>query len=300
MEGTMMRLTTILGALLAAAAAIPTAGADDQTIDTSLFANARLKTLMDNVESKADRFEDKLETALANSKFRGTPIGESLNTWAEDLEDEVDDMAEDFAERNSAELSEHFENSMLMAAAVNRAMLRHELSSSAETEWRSLRSELNSIATLLERPALPNLTVVTFWTLPPQILTRNDVRQVMDELEASTDRFKDKFEKAWFTSISGQHQRRLFKQWSDALEDSSDQMLDKFKAKSATDTREKLEQTLLLAEGVNRMILSSATSSTPVAEWNLVRQQLNTLARAFGYPILSDQVSRVTPARAAH
>jgi hypothetical protein len=113
----------------------------------------------------------------------------------------------------------------------------------------------------------------------------------MEQLEASTDRFKDKFAKAWFTSIAGETQRRLFKQWADALEDTSDQMLDEYKAKDAKDTREKLEQTLLLGAGINHMVLSSTTSETPVAEWNVVRQQLNTLARGFGYAVLPDRVA---------
>jgi hypothetical protein len=277
--------------LVATAVVIPPAAADDTSIDPSLFANAKLKGLMETAEAKADRFENKLEAALATSKLRGAPVGIWLNTWSEDLEDELDDMAEDFSERDSAEFNEHFENSMMMATAVNRAMLRHEFAASAEVEWRSLRSDLNSIAMMLKRPVLPNLTVVRFTTLPPDILTRADIRQVMEQLEASTDRFEDKFAKAWFTSIAGETQRRLFKEWADALEDTSDQMLDAYKAKDAKDTREKLEQTLLLGAGVNRMILSSTTSSTPVAEWNVVRQQLNALARGFGYPVLPDRVA---------
>jgi hypothetical protein len=42
--------------LVATAVAIPPAAADDRSIDPSLFANARLKGLMETAEAKADRF----------------------------------------------------------------------------------------------------------------------------------------------------------------------------------------------------------------------------------------------------
>jgi hypothetical protein len=288
-----MRRVIIQGVLLAAAALLvtPARGADaEEAIDKSLFANARLKTLTESLESKADRFEDKLDAALDSSRLRQTPLGALLDNWTEELEDELDNMAEDFSEKDSAQFNAHFENSMLLATAVNRAMLRREFSSSAESEWNSLRGDLNTIALMMNRAVLPNLTIVTFTNLPPDILTRTELRQVMDELEASTDRFKDKFDKAWYTSIAAENQRALFRRWAELLEDTSDQMLDRYKARNAPETRDKLEQTLLLGAGMNRMMLTSKTSQTPVAEWTVVRQQLNTLARAFGYPVLPDRV----------
>jgi hypothetical protein len=287
-----MRRVIIQAVLLALAAltVTPARGADDQKIDTSVFANTKLKTLMENVESKADRFEDTLDAALDNKGLRRSPTGEWLDTWAEELEDELDNMAEDFSEKDGPQFNAHFENSMMLATAVNRAMLRRDFGSTAEAEWNALRSDLNTIAMLLNRPVLPNLTVVTITNIPPDILTRAEIRQVMDGLEASTDRFKEKFDKAWHTSIAPENQRALFRRWAEMLEDTSDQMLDRYKARHASDTRDKLERTLLLGAGMNRMVLASTTSQTAVAEWNVVRQHLNTLAQAFGYAALPDRV----------
>jgi hypothetical protein len=55
-----------------------------------------------------------------------------------------------------------------------------------------------------------------------------------------------------------------------------------------------LEHALVIAAGMNRMVLGSDLSNTPAAEWSLVRGHFNTLAAAFGYPLLPSALRKVT------
>jgi hypothetical protein len=116
----------------------------------------------------------------------------------------------------------------------------------------------------------------------------------MDELEAATDRFTDKFEDAWYTSISGDTQRNFFEAAADHVEDAADEMLDEYKGRDAREFQQEFEQALVIAAGMNRMILASTLSDTPAAEWKVVRNHLNTLAGVFGYPVLPETLERVT------
>jgi hypothetical protein len=283
----------MLAACLLTASAVLANAADDKTIDTSVFANARLKSVLERAEDKADRFEDKLDAAL-RSDDTGAANHLQLNEWAENLEDELDNLKDAFSVKRDSDFSARFDTSMLLATSINRAMLRKEYASAAETEWSSLRLELNDAAALLGRAVLPNITVVRFTSLAPDVLTRADIRLVMDQLEASTDRFEDKFKQAHFTSISHPEQKRLFTEWADALEDTSDDMLNEYKARNADAARDKLERTLLIAAGINRMMLDSQTAAEPVAEWNTIRSQLNTLAQSFGHAVLPNTLVRVS------
>jgi hypothetical protein len=236
-------------------------------INQDAFDNAKLQPVMDRVEKNADKFEDALESALDDSKLNGSGFEDRLNMWADFFEDEVDNLADDFKEKDGREFGQHLGNAMMAATAINRAMLSRDFSNLSQSHWNAIRDDLNTVASEFGIARLPNVTVVTFVPATGEMLSRADVRQVMDELEAATDRFTDKFDDAWYTSISGDTQKDFFEQAADHLEDAADDMLDEYKEEDASGFQEEFEQALVIAAGMNRMILSSALSETPAAEW---------------------------------
>jgi hypothetical protein len=275
-------ITTIFGASLAFG------------VNQDAFEDTKLQPVMDRIEKNADEFDDALESALDDSTLNGSGFEDRLNTWAEFFEDEVDDMAADFKEKDGHEFGRHMGNAMMAAAAINRAMLSRDFSNLSQSRWKAIRDDLNTVASAFAIAPLPNVTVVTFVPATGEMLTRADVRQVMDELEAATDRFTDKFDNAWYTGISGETQKAFFEQAADHLEDAADDVLDEYKEKDAREFQQEFEQALVIAAGMNRMILSSALSQTPAAEWKVVRNHLNTLAGVFGYPVLAETLQPPT------
>jgi hypothetical protein len=181
---------------------------------------------------------------------------------------------------------------MMAATAINRAMLRRGFSEQALSEWSQIRKDLNEVSIAFGRPVLPNLTLVTFVPATVETLSQAEVKQVMDELEASTDRFVDKFKKAWYTSIAAREQWEPFHQWTRDLESATDDLAEEYQQKDAPEYQFDLEHSLMIAAGLNRAMLASDTSKDAVLEWQTVRNHLNTLAKAFGYPVLPDRVER--------
>lgn len=232
MRGTKLFLVPFSAALLASPMVAQTQTSEANRVD--MFANADIKTLMQRIETTADRFEDRFEAALDKSSLNGAGIEDQLNRWADFLEDEVDNMAEDFNERDTNEFVDHFENAMIVATGINRAMLRREFSPLAEAEWRTLRQDLNQIAMQLRRPVLPNITVAVLTPATPEMMRKVEVKQVMEELEASTDRFERKLRGALNAStLTGTRRQTLFNNWADVLEDVSDDMLEEYKENDA-------------------------------------------------------------------
>ena len=84
---------------------------------------------------------------------------------------------------------------------------------------------------------------------------------------------------------------RVWNQWADYLEDTSDDMLHEYKDNDPKEFQEKLERTLMVAEAINRLMLRSGLDPETEVEWKTVRGQLNTVAGAFGYPLITDLIN---------
>ena len=268
------------------------AGAQSQTrsrADDPAFMKAgSVRAAMDRIEKSADTIEDQFAAALDRSTYNGGHTEDTLLRWADMLEDEIDDMVEDFKENDTREYIEHFENSMLVASAINRAMLRKDFAAHAEGAWRGLREDLNHIAGQMHRPVLPNITVINVIPASAAIMVKVDVKQ----LEASTDRFEEKFRKSLqHSTVNMTTRERVWNQWADYLEDVSDDMLEEYKENDPKEFQKELERTLMVGEAINRVMLRSDLFAESEAEWRHVRNQLNLVAGAFGYPVISNLIA---------
>lgn len=282
--------------LLAAAPA----GAQEQSRtrvdEPALMKSAPVKAAMDRLERRADTFEDQFAAALDKSSYNGGHTEDTMLRWADMLEDQIDNMVEDFKENDNREFIDHFENSMMVAAALNRSMIRKDFATHAEPEWRGLRDDLNHIASALHRPVLPNVTVITIVPANAEVMTKTDVKMALDQLEASTDRFEDKFRDSIQHSTANMTTREgVWNQWADYLEDVSDDMLEEYKEKDSKEFQEELERTLMVSEAINRLMMRSDLFKDSEAEWKNVRDQMNQLAGAYGYPVISAELLTAKP-----
>jgi hypothetical protein len=301
----MFRCKTVCACLVGLALSTAPASGQAQSRDRTGTANAdwmkadSVKSAMDRLAKHADDFEDKFEMALDKSSYDGRHVEDRLLRWADMLEDELEDMAESYQSNNSTRYISHFENAMIVASAINRTMLRKDFAANAEGDWRMLRDDLNHIAMQLRRPVLPNITVIQIAPVAVTTLDKAEVKQALEQLEASTDRFQEKLQKSLRGSTANMtDQQRHWNRWARYLEDTSDDMLDEFKEKDAKDFQRELEQTLLVAEAINRMMLRSDLYPDAELEWRNVRSQLNAVAAPFGYPVITNLIS-VPPSQAS-
>jgi hypothetical protein len=271
-----MRLVKTCTALLAFSSLLPAA----------FELNEANRVSIERVESRGDSFIGKLKTALDRSTWNGTRVEDRLNHWNDILEKATDGMKDGMKAKDAARVERNLEHALIVGAGLNRVMLRNEFSSAVSADWNDLRGALNDLAQRSGRPGLPDL-VVTSFTLSPDLLDRSEVKDVMKRLEASTDRFKDKFDQ----SIKGGRKTEEYKQyadWADTLEDVSDQMLDHYNHRDEKKFDEWLQTTLMFSEAINRLMLTREVFGNAPQEWVKVREDLNRVAVAFGEPPLAE------------
>jgi hypothetical protein len=111
----------------------------------------------------------------------------------------------------------------------------------------------------------------------------------------STDRFKDKFEDAMNArTVSLTNRADLFTAWARDLEDVSDDMLEEYNENDPKEFAQELQNTMVVASAMNRMVLQSDLTPEANTEWKLLRDDLNILARTFGHAVLPDEVVTVS------
>ena len=262
------------------------------------FSDAKLQSLMTSIEARADTFENKLEKALDKSSANGSALEDVMNRIAAVMEDAVDDMAENFNEKDSTKFIDKLENALVAGAAIDRVMLRRDLAGAAEAEWRALRADLNTVAVAFHRPVLPNVTVTTINPSGTVVaFGRPEITHVMERIEDGTDRFEEKFKSAVQHSTANMTDREeLFRLWANALETATDEMLEQFKERDHRDFSNELANALMIGAAINRVMVRSDLSEEAHREWSSVRNDLNTLATAFGHSVLPNAVVRVRTA----
>ena len=263
-----------------------------RTDDGAFMKAEAVKAAMDRLEKQADDFEDAFERALDKSSYNGGHTEDTLLRWADMLEDEIDNMVEDFKENDTRDYIQHVENAMIVGSAINRAMLRKDFAVGAEASWSVIRENMNHIAAQLHRPVLPNVTVITITPATPALMAKANVKHTFEQLEASTDRFEKKFRSCIQRSTANMTDReRTWSQWADYLEDTTDDMLEEYKENDAHEFQKELERTLMVAEAINRIVLRSDLFADAEVEWRNVRNQLNLIAGGFEYPVLTNLIS---------
>jgi hypothetical protein len=153
---------------------------------------------------------------------------------------------------------------------------------------------MNTIAMAFHRPVLANVTVATLVPATDALMSKAEVTQVMERIEAATDRFKEKFEKAMDARVVTKTNREdFFTRWAQDLEDVSDDMLEEYNEKDEKEFSEELQNTLVIAAALNRMVLRSGLTEDVNTEWQSIRKDLNTLATVFGHAVLPDTIVSV-------
>jgi hypothetical protein len=130
--------------------------------DHRVFSEETVNEVMKRVERNGDRFKDDFKDMLNNNKLFFTDHeNDRVKNWAEDLEDTVDQMQEEFSEKDYEKSRQKLEASLMIASGLNRLMLRSYVGDKARGSWEALRADLNALAVAFELPVLPNILVTT-------------------------------------------------------------------------------------------------------------------------------------------
>lgn len=106
--------------------------------------DAQLRSLLTRIETKTDAYKRQLNTALDRSRIDDTTTEDSILSYVTEFENSTDRLRHKFDDRES--VSSDVSDVLTRAVYIDRFMTRNRLSFSAQSQWRSLKTDLNTLA----------------------------------------------------------------------------------------------------------------------------------------------------------
>lgn len=104
----------------------------------------QLRTLISNLETKTDQIQRVLDRRMDNGRFNGTVTEDLVSDYLAEFENATDDLKNNF---NSKRVSESDAVSVLNYGwYLDDFMRRNRLAANVENQWRSIRSDLNTLS----------------------------------------------------------------------------------------------------------------------------------------------------------
>jgi DNA repair exonuclease SbcCD ATPase subunit len=233
----------------------------------------QIKNLLDRIEKGADRFRGSLKDALSDSRFDDTRSEDRINDFVKEFESATDRLEERFDDDRSA--TGAVEEVLRRAASIDSFMIRHSLSSRAQTDWASLRSNLDELARAYN--------VAWSWaglTNRPYRISDAQLKNLLERIEKGADRFRDSLKDALSRSrFDDTRAEDDINQFVKDFEEASDRLEGRFDSKrsAASDAEEVLRRAARIDDFMTRNRL------TPRAldDWMRLRTDLDQLATAY-------------------
>jgi hypothetical protein len=113
-------------------------------ITTTRVNNQQVRQLIRRIENRTDVFRASLDASLDRSRINSTNAEDDINRFVADFESATNQLRDRFNSRQ--DVSADVQNVLNQAALINRFMRRNRLGARPESDWASLRVDLNELA----------------------------------------------------------------------------------------------------------------------------------------------------------
>jgi len=111
------------------------------------YSKADVDRIIKRVEENSDRFTKAFDRNLDRSRLDGSSLEDKLNRQAKQLEEELDDLRDDFDRKdNWLETRDNVQDVMRKADEVNRIMHNGRFHRDVESKWIIVKKDLNRLA----------------------------------------------------------------------------------------------------------------------------------------------------------
>jgi hypothetical protein len=232
-----------------------------------------MKRLLDRIEKDADRFRNSLARALDVSSFDDTNMEDEINRYIKEFEASTDRLEGHFDDDKSA--ASYVEDVLERAARIDRFMATHRLAPAAQESWLILRSDLDELSRAYN--------VSWTWagvTNRPFRLTDEQMKGLLDRIEASADRFRkslaDALDKTDFDDTNAEDEiNRYVKEFESA----TDQMESRFDDNEAATGA--VREVLTRAARIDTFISRHRLTDRAKGDWMSLRRDLDELGAAY-------------------
>jgi hypothetical protein len=233
-----------------------------------------VKRMLERIEKDAERFRNSLARALDVSSFDDSKAEDDINQYIKEFEAATDRLEDRFDNDRSA--ASDVENVLERAARIDRFMIAHRLSPSAQEHWAMLRVGLDELARAYN--------VSWSWagvSDRPRRLTDDQMKGLLARIEASADRFRkslaDALDKTDFDDTNAEDDINRYVR---EFESATDRMKGRFDDDEAATGA--VREVLTRAARIDVFINQHRLTDRAREDWMSLRRDLDELAVSYG------------------
>lgn len=246
-----------------------------------------VERLIKRIEQQSDRFRSRLDSDLDKSRFNGTNREDDINSFIKDYYEQTKRLSDHFDKHHSA--TGDVEAVLDRAARIDDFMSRNRLSSKAQDEWSTLKSNLDELASAynvswrwggysaVPRDVAPIGTTVGV----PYRVSDREVERVLRAIEQQSDRFRSALDSSLDKSrFNGSREEDDINRFVKEYYESTKTLRDRFDDHKSTsaDVQTVLDRAASIDSFMRRNRLRNDSAAR---EWDRLRGNLDELAQIY-------------------
>lgn len=234
----------------------------------------QVQTLLDRIENRTNAFKSEIDRALDNSNADGTFREDSINTMVANFENATDRLRNNFSSRRST--SNDVQEVLNQAVYVNSFMRNNRMTQTTQNQWNQIRTDLNTLAGYYRVRTNWNAVVTTPGPQGGYYVSDTQMRSLLDRIRTRESTFHQSFDR--WAGTNWRNQSTQAGDLSQSITEFERALEDLNRNYNRERVSAGVEAVLRPSATINSFIVSNRTDNDVTSKWNLVRNDLNTLA----------------------
>lgn len=259
--------------------------------------DSQVQYLMNRIEQRTDTYKRSIDNALDRSRLNNTDSEDMVMSYIDDFENATDVLKRNFQAKSS--VAGDVEDVLNRAAFLNNFMAQNKLNAAAQTQWRYLRNDLNTLARYYNitwnwTSAVPKTGTNTRTTAKAYRVSDANVGTLLSRIESRTDTYRRVLNNAIDRSrLNGTESEDLILKYISEFENSTDSLKQRFDAKESVASD--VENVLSRAVFIDGFMRDNNLAVAAERQWNYLKADLNTLANYYNVSWNWNQTIKIIP-----
>ena len=240
--------------------------------------DTQTRNLLTRIEMKTNRFQSTMNGVLNTGRWNNSSTEDTVRGYILDFENSTGALLRRINSRQP--VTNEVNDVLARASNINQFMEQNSLGTSAENQWISIRTDLNTLARYYDVSWNWNQYPTNPTPGYPGNVNEVQARNVIRQIEARTDRFKNEMNTALDRSRLNNTQREdnVFA-YIDGFETATDRLRTEFDARQPV--YDDVNAVLTQAAYIDRFMARNRLATRAENEWTGLRNDLDTLANLY-------------------
>ena len=237
--------------------------------------DSQVQYLLNRIEQRTDTFKTNLDRALDTSRLNGSDTEDMINGYVSDFESATDALKDKFNSRDS--VADDVEDVLNRAAFINSFLTRNRLTTTTQSSWTVIRTDLNTLANYYSvswnwnNPVAPTVGNV------PYRVNDSQVQSLLTSIENKTNLFKRAVDRSLDRSrMNNTNSEDSINNFISDFESSTNRLKNRFGSRQSVASD--VEDVLMKANVINGFLRDYQMNRNVQNQWDSLRTDLSTLS----------------------